>query len=68
MMCSYIMFLTSMNPNVRYRATFIITSSTFSFRALYNAYVTTNVVSNSTRSSVISTNVMFSNISSLIST
>ena len=68
MMCGYIMFLATTNPNVRYGATFIIASGAFAFGALCNAQVSANVVSDTARSSAIGTNVMFGNIGGLIST
>jgi len=68
MMCGYIMFLASTNPSVRYGATFLIASGAFSFGALCNAHVAANVVSDTARSSAISTNVMFGNVGGLIST
>jgi MFS family permease len=68
MMCGYIMFLASTDPNVRYGATFIIASGAFAFGALCNAQVSANVVSDTARSSAIGTNVMFGNIGGLIST
>lgn len=62
MMCGYIMFLASEIPQVRYGATFLITSGAFSFGALCNAQVSANVVSDTARSGAISMNVMFGNI------
>lgn len=67
-MIGYIMFLTSTDPQVRYGATFLIASGAFSFGALCNAQVAANVVSDTARSTAISTNVMFGNIGGLIST
>lgn len=68
MMCGYIMFLASTNPQVRYGATFLIASGAFAFGALCNAQVAANVVSDTARSSAIGTTVMFGNIGGLIST
>jgi hypothetical protein len=68
MICGYIMFLVSVNPHVRYGATFIIASGAFSFGALCNAQVSANVVSDTARSAAIGTNVMFGNIGGLIAT
>ena len=68
MMCGYIMFLASTNPQVRYGATFLITSGAFSFGALCNAQVSANVVSDTARSGAIGMTVMFGNIGGLIST
>jgi len=67
-MCGYIMFLASENPQVRYGATFIIASGAFSFGALCNAQVSANVVSDTARSSAIGTTVMMGNIGGLVST
>lgn len=67
-MVGYIMFLASKAPHVRYGATFIIASGAFSFGALCNAQVAANVISDTSRSSAIATNVMFGNIGGLIST
>ncbi len=68
MMCGYVMFLASTNPQVRYGATFLIASGAFAFGALCNAQVAANVVSDTARSSAIGLNVMFGNIGGLIST
>jgi hypothetical protein len=43
---------------IRYGATFIITTGAFSFGALCNAQVSANVVSDTARSSAIGLNVM----------
>lgn len=61
-MVGYIMFLASTNSQVRYGATFLITSGAFSFGALCNAQVSANVVSDTSRSAAIGMNVMFGNI------
>lgn len=68
MMVGYIMFLASTDPNVRYGATFLITSGAFSFGALCNAQVSANVISDTARAGAIGTDVMFGNIGGLIST
>ncbi|EON63589.1 hypothetical protein W97_02817 [Coniosporium apollinis CBS 100218] len=68
MMIGYILFLASTNAQVRYGATFLITSGAFAYGALCNAQVSANVVSDTARSSAIGTNVMFGNIGGLIST
>jgi len=68
MIAGYIMFLASTDPQTRYGATFIIASGAFSFGALCNAQVAANVVSDTSRSAAIGTNVMFGNIGGLIST
>lgn len=67
-MIGYIMFLGSTNPQVRYGATFIITSGAFAFGALCNAQVSANVVSDTARAAAIGTNVMMGNVGGLIST
>jgi MFS family permease len=66
-MVGYSMFLGSQNQTVRYAATFLIASSTFSLGALTNAQVSANVVSDTARSSAIGANVMMGNIGGLIS-
>lgn len=66
-MVGFSMFLGSTNQSVRYAATFLIASSTFSLGALTNAQVSANVVSDTARSSAIGTNVMMGNIGGLIS-
>jgi len=67
-MIGYIMFLATDDPQTRYGATFIIASGAFSFGALCNAQVAANVLSDTSRSAAIGTNVMFGNIGGLIST
>ncbi|KAF9880450.1 major facilitator superfamily transporter [Colletotrichum karsti] len=67
-MVGYIMFLASKSLQVRYGATFLITSAVFALGALTNAQASANVVSDTARSSAIGTNVMFGNIGGLIST
>ncbi|EMC98928.1 hypothetical protein BAUCODRAFT_64805 [Baudoinia panamericana UAMH 10762] len=67
-MIGYILFLASTNPQVRYGATFIITSGAFSFGALCNAQVSANVVTDTARAAAIGTNVMFGNLGGLVST
>ena len=64
----YIIFVASTDSQTRYGATFIIASGAFSFGALCNAQVAANVVSDTSRSAAIGTNVMFGNIGGLIST
>ncbi|OBU00702.2 hypothetical protein VE01_01051 [Pseudogymnoascus verrucosus] len=68
MMAGYIMFLASTNVHVRYVATFIIASGSYSFGALCNAQSAANVISDTARGSAIGTTVMFGNIGGLIST
>lgn len=67
-MVGYIMFLASTNAQVRYAATFIITTGAFNSGALCNAQVAANVVSDTARSSAIGINVMAGNIGGLIAT
>ncbi|KAF6809537.1 major facilitator superfamily transporter [Colletotrichum sojae] len=67
-MVGYVMFLASKDLQVRYGATFLITSAVFALGALTNAQVSANVVSDTARSSAIGTNVMFGNIGGLVST
>ncbi|TDZ16671.1 putative transporter [Colletotrichum orbiculare MAFF 240422] len=67
-MVGYIMFLASKDLQVRYGATFLITSAVFALGALTNAQVSANVVSDTARSSAIGTNVMMGNIGGLVST
>lgn len=55
-MAGYAMFLGSTNPNVRYGAAFLITSSAFTWGPMTNAHVSANVVSDTARSSAIATN------------
>lgn len=52
-MIGYIMFLASTNQNVRYGATFLITSSVFALGPMCNAQASANVVTDSARSSAI---------------
>ncbi|TQS31858.1 hypothetical protein Golomagni_07848, partial [Golovinomyces magnicellulatus] len=66
-MIGYAMFLGSYNQQVRYGATFLVTSSAFALGPLTNAQVSANVVSDSARSAAIGTNIMFGNIGGLIS-
>ncbi|KAJ5355850.1 hypothetical protein N7517_010459 [Penicillium concentricum] len=68
MIVGYIMFLASEDPMVRYGATFIISSGSFSLGAFCAAQVSANVVSDTARSSAIGAMVMFGNLGGLIST
>lgn len=68
MMVGYIMFLATTNNQVRYGATFLITTGAFSFGAMCNAQVSANALSDTARSAGIGTNVMFGNVGGLIST
>ncbi len=67
-MIGYIMFLSTEAPHTRYAATFLIAAGAYSFGALCNAQVAANVVSDTSRSAAIATNVMFGNVGGLIST
>ncbi|ROW07760.1 hypothetical protein VMCG_03432 [Cytospora schulzeri] len=67
-MAGYIMFLASENSHVRYGATFLIAMSSFMLGPLTNAQVSANVVSDTARSSAISTNAMLGNIGGLVAT
>jgi MFS family permease len=67
-MVGYVMFLATSNPNVRYGATFLITSSLFCLGPITNGQVSANVISDTARSSAIGLNVMMGNIGGLIST
>jgi hypothetical protein len=67
-MIGYIMFLSTEAPHTRYAATFLIAAGAYSFGALCNAQVSANVVSDTSRSAAIATNVMFGNVGGLIST
>lgn len=70
MMVGYIMFLATgvVDKKVRYAATFLIASGAFPFGALTNAQISANVLSDTSRSAAIGTNVMLGNIGGLIST
>lgn len=68
MIIGYIMFLATDEAQVRYGATFLIASGSFSFGALCNANSSANVVSDTARSSAIGTTVMLGNIGGLIAT
>ncbi|KAK5654699.1 hypothetical protein OQA88_7023 [Cercophora sp. LCS_1] len=67
-MTGYTMFLATTNPNVRYGATFLVTSSLFALGPITNGQVSANVISDTARSSAIGMNVMMGNIGGLIST
>lgn len=54
-MAGYIMFLASEDPHVRYGATFLVAMSSFVLGPMMNAQVSANVVSDTARSSAIST-------------
>ncbi|KAI5455749.1 major facilitator superfamily domain-containing protein [Mariannaea sp. PMI_226] len=63
----YILFLASESPNVRYAACFLIASTAFIIGPLSGAQVSANVVSDTSRSSAIATNVLFGNTGGLVS-
>ncbi|KAI0907091.1 MFS transporter [Ustulina deusta] len=67
-MVGYILFLASHEARVRYAAAFLAAVSTFACGPLANAQVSAVVVSDSSRSIAIGTNVMFGNVGGLIST
>ncbi|KAI0477454.1 MFS general substrate transporter [Xylariaceae sp. FL0804] len=67
-MVGYIMFLASDVPKVRYVASFFTAVSAFTMAALAHAQVSANVVSDSSRSISIATNMMFGNIGGLVAT
>ncbi|KAK6087717.1 major facilitator superfamily transporter [Seiridium cupressi] len=64
----YSMFLGSTNPQVRYAATFFLTSSCFSLGPLANAQVAAQVISDTSRSMSLATNMMFGNVGGLVAT
>ncbi|KAI0864382.1 MFS transporter [Xylaria cubensis] len=67
-MLGYILFLASHDPHVRYAAAFLTAISCFALGPLANAQASAVVVSDSSRSIAIGTNVMFGNIGGLIAT
>ncbi|KAI1420012.1 MFS transporter [Xylaria sp. FL1777] len=67
-MVGYILFLASHEARVRYAASFLAAISTFACGPLVNAQVSAVVVSDTSRSIAIGTNVMFGNIGGLIAT
>lgn len=64
----YSMFLGSTNSQVRYAATFLLTSSCFALGPLANAQVAAQVISDTSRSTSLATNMMFGNIGGLVAT
>ncbi|KAK0622775.1 major facilitator superfamily domain-containing protein [Immersiella caudata] len=66
-MIGYAMFLGSVNPRVRYAATFLASSS-FTLGALTNAQVSANVVSDTARSAAIGVNSLFAHFGGLVGT
>ncbi|RYP58599.1 hypothetical protein DL769_008886 [Monosporascus sp. CRB-8-3] len=67
-MVGYIVFLATTNPQARYAATFLNASSCFAVGALANAQASAQVVSDTSRTISLSTNMMFGNIGGLIAT
>ncbi|KEZ41881.1 hypothetical protein SAPIO_CDS6569 [Scedosporium apiospermum] len=67
-MSGFLMFLASTDGKVRYAATFLIASSTFAMGPLTNAQVSAQVISDTSRSMSLATNMMFGNVGGLIST
>ncbi|KAI1200147.1 MFS general substrate transporter [Nemania serpens] len=67
-MLGYILFLASREARVRYAATFFTAISCFALGPLANAQASAVVVSDTSRSIAIGTNVMFGNIGGLIAT
>ncbi|BGP40877.1 hypothetical protein JCM10449v2_004842 [Rhodotorula kratochvilovae] len=63
----YILYLSTMNPHVRYTAAFMVAIGAFSFGALCTAWAAANVTSDTARASAIGTVVMFGNCGGLIS-
>lgn len=70
MIIGYIIFLATgvADKKARYGATFLIATGAFPFGSLTNAQASANVLSDTSRSAAIGTNVMFGNIGGLIST
>ncbi|KIW86568.1 hypothetical protein Z517_01966 [Fonsecaea pedrosoi CBS 271.37] len=66
--CGFAIFLGTQNANARYGATFLVASSAFLFGALSNALISANVISDTSRSAAIGTNVLLGNIGGLIAT
>ncbi|KAF2972643.1 hypothetical protein GQX73_g915 [Xylaria multiplex] len=67
-MLGYILFLASDEARVRYAAAFLAATSTFALGPLANAQTSAAVVSDTSRSMAIGSNVMFGNIGGLIAT
>ncbi|KAI1814231.1 MFS general substrate transporter [Poronia punctata] len=67
-MLGYILFLASEEPRVRYAAAFLSAISCFALGPLANAQASALVVSDTSRSIAIGTNVMYGNIGGLIAT
>ncbi|KAI0129659.1 major facilitator superfamily domain-containing protein [Xylariales sp. AK1849] len=67
-MIGYIMYVASNNATVRYAATFLVASTTFSLGALTNAQAAAQVVSDTSRGVSLAVNMMFGNVGGLIAT
>lgn len=67
-MVGFLMFLASSDGKVRYAATFLIASSTFAVGPLTNAQVSAEVISDTSRSMSLATNMMFGNVGGLVAT
>ncbi|RYP04659.1 hypothetical protein DL764_004321 [Monosporascus ibericus] len=67
-MVGYVVLLATTNPRARYAATFLNASSCFAVGALANAQASAQVVSDTSRTISLSTNMMFGNIGGLIAT
>mgnify|MGYP005988646465 CR=1 FL=1 len=64
----YLLFLATDNFKVRYGAVFLPFFGIFTYGALTNSHVAANVISDTSRTAAIATNVMFGNIGGLAST
>ncbi|GAA5848303.1 hypothetical protein JCM9279_001004 [Rhodotorula babjevae] len=63
----YILYLCSMQPQIRYAAAFLVATGSFAFGAMTTTWAAANVTSDSARASAIGTVVMFGNMGGLIS-
>ncbi|GAA5890593.1 hypothetical protein JCM8208_004926 [Rhodotorula glutinis] len=63
----YILYLSSMQPQIRYAAAFLVATGSFAFGAMTTTWAAANVTSDSARASAIGTVVMFGNLGGLIS-
>ncbi|GAA6005711.1 uncharacterized protein JCM10292_006747 [Rhodotorula paludigena] len=68
MILGYAMYIGSMDPQVRYAASFMVAIGAFSFGALCTAWAAANVTSDTARASALGTVVLFGNVGGLIST
>ncbi|TNY19435.1 putative MFS transporter [Rhodotorula diobovata] len=64
----YSLYISSMDPQVRYAAAFMVATGSFAFGALTTAWAAANVTSDSARAAAIGTVIMFGNCGGLIST